>query len=120
MWSVSKEFHFDAAHSLPHLPESHKCSRLHGHTYKVVPHFRGDLSDSKCWVVDYADISAAMKPLLERLDHRNLNDVIMATTTAENVAAWFYMELCKTALKPLLWRVDVHETTGTCCTYEPR
>jgi|SRR6185369_7741023 len=116
-WTVSKEFNFDAAHSLPHLPPSHKCHHLHGHTYLVRIHCYGDLVSDKGWVIDYADISAAVQPLIAQLDHKDLNDVMgIPITTAENIAFWFYMKLRKTL--PVS-QVDVHETTGTCCTYRP-
>jgi len=117
MWTVSKTFHFDAAHSLPYLPPSHKCHHLHGHTYTVVVHCQGDLIAGKSWVVDYADISAAVSPLIEKLDHKNLNDILPINTTAENIAYWFWAELTKTL--PCVSQIDVHETTGTCCTYKP-
>jgi 6-pyruvoyltetrahydropterin/6-carboxytetrahydropterin synthase len=116
MWTVSKEFHFDAAHSLPHLPPDHKCHHLHGHTYKVVVFCSGGLDPSLSWVVDYAEIKKAVAPLIEQLDHKNINDVLAIPTTAENLAFWFYVKL-RGSLP--VSRVDVHETTGTCCTYTP-
>ncbi|HLZ53000.1 MAG TPA: 6-carboxytetrahydropterin synthase, partial [Verrucomicrobiae bacterium] len=32
---LRKTFQFEAAHLLPHLPKSHKCRRLHGHSFQV-------------------------------------------------------------------------------------
>jgi len=32
---IFREFTFDAAHRLDHLPEGHKCARVHGHTYRL-------------------------------------------------------------------------------------
>ena len=32
---LRKTFQFEAAHLLPLLPKSHKCRRLHGHSFKV-------------------------------------------------------------------------------------
>lgn len=116
MWTLSKAFYFDAAHSLPHLPETHKCHHLHGHSYKVVVHCTGDLISDKSWVIDYADIKAAVQPLIDMLDHKDLNEVIMMHTTAENIAFWFWTKLSKSI--PVS-QVDVHETHDTCCTYEP-
>jgi len=117
MWTVSKEFTFDAAHSLPHLPETHKCHRMHGHTYTVRIHCSGDLDPAMGWVVDYAQIKAVMQPLINQIDHQNLNEVIGVQTTAENIAFWFYI---RTRASLPVSRVDVHETTGTCCSYTPR
>ncbi len=116
MWTISKEFTFDSAHSLPHLPATHKCHRLHGHTYRLVVFCKGSLVPELDWVIDYADIKAAVQPLVDKIDHRNLNEVVGGITTAENLARWFY-----TKLRPIIpvHRIDIHETAGTCCTYEP-
>ena len=70
----------------------------------------------KSWVVDYADIKTAVQPLVDKLDHKNINDVLMIPTTAENLAFWFWDNLRN--IIPVS-QVDVHETTGTCCTYKP-
>ncbi|WP_261371655.1 6-carboxytetrahydropterin synthase, partial [Yersinia aleksiciae] len=29
--TLFKDFQFEAAHRLPHVPAGHKCGRLHGH-----------------------------------------------------------------------------------------
>lgn len=108
MITVTKEFTFEAAHSLPHLPPEHKCSRLHGHSYRIVLHCTGTLVADHAWVVDYADIAAAWLPLHNRLDHHNLNDVMQCITTAENLALWIANELRPSL--PLLSCVEVHET----------
>jgi len=116
MHTISKEFNFDAAHSLPHLPPSHKCHHIHGHTYKLVVFVRGELTNH--WVQDYAEIKAEVQPIVEMLDHKNLNSILTVPTTAENLSCWIWDRL-KTKL-PLLYRVDIHETTGTCCSFCPK
>lgn len=116
MWTVSKEFRFEAAHSLPNLPETHKCHHLHGHSYTVRIHCSGHLVPDKSWVVDYADIKELTQPLIESLDHKNINDVILIATTAENISFWFYRKLFE---KLPVSQVDVEETPGTCCSYRP-
>ena len=37
---IFKEFTFEAAHRLPYVPDDHKCSRLHGHSYRSKFGFR--------------------------------------------------------------------------------
>ena len=113
--TVSKRFSFEAAHSLPHLPAGHKCRELHGHSYVVEIHCSGPL-DARGFVIDFAEISAVVKPLIDRLDHRNLNDVLPVPSTAENLAAWIMNEL--TPHLPTLSRVDVFETARTRATVE--
>lgn len=90
--TVGKEFRFEAAHSLPHLPEGHKCRNLHGHSYR----FRVDVCgpvDERGFVIDYAEISQVVNPIVEMLDHQNLNKIFTKPTTAENIAEWLMREI---------------------------
>ena len=118
-FTVSKQFSFEDAHSLPHLPEGHKCRNIHGHSYVVEVFCTGPL-DARGFVVDYAEISAAMKPIVEKLDHRNLNDVLPCLTTAENVGQWIMVQLDQSGKLPaqIVSRVDVYETARTCVKVE--
>ena len=52
---LRKTFQFEAAHLLPHLPKSHKCRRLHGHSFKVEVAVQGECDAKLGWVMDYAD-----------------------------------------------------------------
>jgi 6-pyruvoyltetrahydropterin/6-carboxytetrahydropterin synthase len=106
---LRKTFQFEAAHLLPHLPEGHKCRRLHGHSFMVDVVVAGECDAQLGWVMDYADIKAAFKPFWEQLDHHYLNDVPgLENPTSENVAKWVWDKL-KPEL-PLLTEVVVAET----------
>jgi 6-pyruvoyltetrahydropterin/6-carboxytetrahydropterin synthase len=106
---IVQEFTFEAAHHLPHVPEGHRCKRLHGHSYRVSLHLRGPLREPEGWVMDFAEIEAAFNPLLERLDHRVLNEVAgLEVPTAERIAAWIWTEL--RGILPQLCEVVVWET----------
>ncbi len=111
-----KEFTFEAAHRLPHLPAEHKCSRLHGHSFAVTVHVEGELDPELGWVIDFADIKKAMKPLLDRLDHYYLNEIEgLENPTSENLARWIWERL-DPAL-PGLSKVVVQETCNAGCIY---
>ena len=56
---IFKEFRIEAAHRLPNVPASHKCSRLHGHSFRVVVHVAGPIDPVQGWVCDFADITSA-------------------------------------------------------------
>lgn len=71
---------FDSAHSLPHLPEGHKCRNLHGHTYKIRIEVSGQLCPINGWVIDYTDLKAVWLPIKSDYDHRNLNDFLFKST----------------------------------------
>jgi len=106
---LRKTFQFEAAHLLPHLPETHKCRRLHGHSFQVEVVVAGECDPKLGWLMDYADISAAFKPLWEQLDHRYLNEVTgLENPTSEIIAVWIWERL-KPVL-PMLAEVVVAET----------
>jgi 6-pyruvoyltetrahydropterin/6-carboxytetrahydropterin synthase len=117
-YTVSKEFTFEAAHQLDPelLGADHKCTKLHGHSYRVRVYVRGEL-DKRGFVIDYHDLSAAVDPIIASLDHANLNDVLDCHPTAENIARWIFDHLRYHKLRNIV-RVDVHETAKTCATYE--
>jgi len=111
-----KTFTFEAAHRLPHVPEGHKCSRLHGHSFEVTIYVRGPVDPKMGWVIDFGDIKSAFKPIYDRLDHYYLNDIEgLENPTSENLAKWIWQEL-KPSL-PLLSQIDIKETCNSGCRY---
>ncbi|MDU4960504.1 MAG: 6-carboxytetrahydropterin synthase QueD [Sporomusaceae bacterium] len=91
---ATKIFTFDAAHFL----EGHKgkCASLHGHSYRleVTVSQRSltvDGGSSDGMVIDFSDLKAIVHELIiDRVDHKLLNDVYPFRTTSENLAAHFY------------------------------
>jgi 6-pyruvoyltetrahydropterin/6-carboxytetrahydropterin synthase len=113
---IYKDITFEAAHTLPHMPEGHKCRRLHGHSYTLRIYINGPIDPHTGWVMDYADIKTACAPLLERLDHHYLNDIEgLENPTSEILVQWVWKQL-KPALPPLS-AVEVKETCTTGCIY---
>lgn len=113
---IFREFTFEAAHRLPHVPEGHKCARLHGHSYRVAVHVAGPVDPDTGWVMDFADLKRAFAPVAERLDHYYLNEVEgLENPTSENLARWIWRRL-RPAL-PRLSAVTVRETCTSGCTY---
>lgn len=114
---VFKEFRFEAAHRLPHVPEGHKCSRLHGHSFRVEVHVRGKIDPTAGWVLDFADIKAAFRPIHDQLDHHYLNEIKgLENPTSEALARWIWQRLQPTL--PGLTRLVVRETCTSGCIYE--
>ena len=113
---IHKEFSFDAAHKLPNLPATHKCSRLHGHTYRFSVHLNGPTLNPEGWVMDFSCIKEAVKPLLDQLDHYYLNDIEgLENPTSENLTRWIWKRLKITL--PQLSKITVWETCTAGCTY---
>jgi 6-pyruvoyltetrahydropterin/6-carboxytetrahydropterin synthase len=105
---VFKQFRFEAAHSLPQLPNGHKCKRPHGHSYFVEISIESEVNRRTGFVVDYADIASAWEPLHEILDHNDINEVIKPYSTCEYLAIWIWDKLKPTF--PALIEVKVQET----------
>jgi queuosine biosynthesis protein QueD len=66
-WTISRQYTFAAAHRLEGHP---KCGRLHGHNYDVVVELTSNELTLGSWVMDYAQLDAVVKPIVEELDHR--------------------------------------------------
>ena len=109
--TLAREYTFEAAHWLPHVPDGHKCKAVHGHSYRVTVFVRGPVGPMG-WVCDFAEIDAVAKPVVARLDHSTLNDVV-PNPTSELLCAWLLHEF---AAVPHLHAVCIRETCRSACT----
>lgn len=115
-YSISKEFHFSAAHHLTGLPPEHQCSRVHGHNYVVVVDLYAGTLDGPGFVLDYGELAPFGRLLDERYDHRDLNRVLGTNPTAENLARELAYALCEVVRMPAhieAVEVSVSETPKT-------
>lgn len=109
-------YHIEAARRLPNLPDSHPCSRVHGHSFRIEIHVSGQVDPDTGWVIDFAELNAAFAPIKEQIDHRYLNDIAgLENPTSERLAQWIWQKL-KPAL-PGLSKVVVQETQQSGCIY---
>ncbi len=72
-FTVYKEQDFAAAHFLPSYHG--QCERLHGHNYVVRLYASADALDREGLVIDFARLKAVLKDILDRFDHRLLNEI---------------------------------------------
>lgn len=113
---LRKSFNFEAAHDLPTFPEGHKCRRLHGHSFRIEVVVAGEVDPAKGYLVDYGEIKAAAKPLIEQLDHYYLNEIPgLENPTSEVLAQWLWERLAPKL--PLLTAIVVHETCTASAEY---
>ena len=76
----------------------------------------GDCDPKLGWVMDYAEITAAFRPIWEKLDHYYLNEVEgLENPTSENIAIWIWRQL--RPVLPLLSELVVAETCTARCVY---
>ena len=112
---VAKTFSFDAGHSLPSYPG--KCSRDHGHLWRMEIVVEGKVNPETGMVVDFGDLSKVAKDAMYRddvkwdLDHNHLNNLV-DKPTAENLVIyimrrlktlWGEAKLPGTVLRLKLW-----------------
>jgi 6-pyruvoyltetrahydropterin/6-carboxytetrahydropterin synthase len=113
---LSREYRFEAAHALPSLPATHKCSRVHGHGYRLRVTVRGEVDPELGWVMDFAAIDEQVAPVIEEIDHRLLNEVPgLSNPTSEVLAAWLWSRI-RPGL-PLMVEIVVSETPRSRCVY---
>lgn len=113
---IIKDFRFEAAQTLPNLPGDHKCKMMHGHSFKLEIVVEGEVDPAIGWVYDHAQISRAMKPLLDQLDHSYLNEIEgLENPTIELMGAWFWRKLEPSL--PGLCEIVIHETPTARCVF---
>ncbi len=122
MFEISVEYPFAAGHALRGYKG--KCENVHGHNYKVQVTVAGEQLNATGLLMDFVELRAAIKALIERLDHRFLNDLApfdQLNPSAENMAKYFCEELePKVGAQGLrVQEVTVWETDSTAATFRP-
>lgn len=143
MYEATKEFRFEAGHTL----DGHKgkCKNLHGHNYRVLVTLGAPKTNDMDMVKDFYDIAEFAKEMFDTFDHafiyncncadpfeRELRDVckrharkmveLPFRATAENMAMFFYTllksELINQKADCEIVRVTVYETPTSYAVYE--
>lgn len=115
---IGIEFAFDAAHFFADKPADHAYRRMHGHSFRVGVTVKGSPDPRTGFVVDFAELEAAVRRLRDALDHSVLNEIDgLSVPSLENVAVWVWGRLKPRF--PGLARVSVHrDSRGQSCVYE--
>lgn len=121
MYIIAKSFEFSASHQLDHLPEGHKCARLHGHNYKVELILQSDKLDEHDFVLDYGKLDSFKQFIDTNFDHQHLNETfakygISGQPTAEKLAHYFFWYAHRLFLRKVK-AVRVSETGKTWAEY---
>jgi 6-pyruvoyltetrahydropterin/6-carboxytetrahydropterin synthase len=123
MFEVTVEDTFAAGHYLRNYKG--KCENPHGHNYRVRVTLASTQLDKAGLLLDFKDLREVMKHVIDRLDHRMINDIAPFTTvnpSAENLAKYFYDETNsklrgETAGRVGVKSVTIWETDETTATY---
>lgn len=113
---LTKTFYFDAAHNLKLVPKEHKCSKIHGHTFRVDISVKGEIDNKYGWVMDFAEIKKFVNPIIKILDHNHLNTIEgLGNGTSEILSIWLWDKI--KPLLPQLCLVEVWESKNSKCSY---
>jgi 6-pyruvoyltetrahydropterin/6-carboxytetrahydropterin synthase len=116
MFELSKQFRFEAAHTLRRRVDAAPSRRIHGHSYTAEVTLRGERNEHGM-VLDLALLARAIETSREKLDHHFLDEVAdLGPATIENLAAWIWREVapaCPGLTRVAVWR----ESSGDRCTY---
>lgn len=112
MYILRYNTEISSAHKLPNA-YNEKCHNLHGHTYKILIEIETSILINDM-VVDFKFI----KDIVDKLDHRYLNDFLEVPTT-ERLSEYIYTEI-KTKLRQeeAKVRITIFESDKSSITYE--
>jgi 6-pyruvoyltetrahydropterin/6-carboxytetrahydropterin synthase len=119
MYYVRVEAGFAAAHYLSSYQG--KCERLHGHNYKVRAWARGETLGPGGMLLDFGELKAALREVLELLDHGLLNEIpeLGPDPSAERIAEYVFKGIASRLPGAPLHAVEVFETDTSMARYEP-
>ena len=117
MFELSKQFHFDAAHTLQRQIDTDSSRRIHGHSYRAEVVVRGPADPVSGMVMDLGHFERALQVARDGLDHRFLDEVAdLGPATMENLAAWVWRKLeheCHGLARVSIYR----DSSGDTCSY---
>ncbi len=117
MFELSKQFRFDAAHTLNREIDTESSRRIHGHSYRAEVTVRGRPDPLTGMIVDLGLLERALGEAHEALDHRFLDEMNdLGPATMENLCAWIWRKLAP--MIGNLSRVAVYrDSSGDACFY---
>ena len=117
MFELSKQFRFDAAHTLDRSIQTESSRRIHGHSYRAEVTIRGRPDPATGMIVDLGLLESSMAEARDALDHRFLDEINdLGPATMENLSLWIWERLKPVVVN--LWKVSVYrDSSGEACSY---
>lgn len=117
MFELSKQFRFEAAHTLERLIDTESSRRIHGHSYRAEVVVRGEPDPTSGMIIDLGLFERALAAAREGLDHRFLDELNdLGPATLENLASWIWRKVaadCEGLSRVIVYR----DASGDTCTY---
>jgi 6-pyruvoyltetrahydropterin/6-carboxytetrahydropterin synthase len=117
MYELSKQFRFEAAHTLRRVIDAEPSRRIHGHSYRAEVFLRGEPDPQSGMIMDLGLFSRLIAEVRDGLDHRFLDEIEdLGAGTLENLSAWIWRKLAPEC--PAMVRVSVYrDSEGDTCSY---
>jgi len=112
MFEITVEAGFSSGHYLRNYHG--KCENPHGHNYRILVTLAGAELDEAGLLLDFKLLKTLLKPVVDYLDHRMINDLPPFTElnpSAENLARYFYQETSRELVAKTGGRVHVKDCT---------
>jgi 6-pyruvoyltetrahydropterin/6-carboxytetrahydropterin synthase len=117
MFELSKQFRFEAAHTLERKIDAEGSRRVHGHSYRAEVAVRGKPDPTTGMIVDLGLFDQALARVRGGLDHHFLDDVAgLGPATLENLAVWIWEALVADGVTPAKVTV-ARDASGDACAY---
>ena len=121
MYEISKQFRFEAAHTLDRSIEADASRRIHGHSYRAEVTLRGEPDPASGMIVDLSLLERALDGARDGLDHRFLDDVEdLGPATMENLARWIWGKVAPSCRGLAMVSVYRDSSGDTCRYFGPR
>ena len=120
MYEISKQFRFEAAHTLDRTVEADASRRIHGHSYRAEVTLRGAPDPATGMIMDLTLLEQALATARDGLDHRFLDDVEgLGPATMENLARWIWTRVAPSCGGLAIVAVYRDSSGDTCRYYGP-
>ena len=108
---IYRSYTIHAARFIPTLDKDHPCSKMHGHTFKIIIELDGPINSSTGFVMDFNDIERKFMAIKKKVDHNYLNDIEgLENPTSEVLIEWIWNKLkpnLQELTKLVLWENEV-------------
>ncbi len=117
MFEITTETSFSAAHRLKNYQGP--CENLHGHNWLVKATVRCTELDNAGIGIDFKILKNHLKTIADQFDHKDLNEVLEANPSSENIACFIFgqLKIAMAGSKVTVVRIEVQETPGNAAVY---
>ena len=110
---IFRTYTVHAARFIPTLESKHPCSKMHGHTFKIIIELDGSINKDTGFIMDFYDLDVIInEKIIKKIDHKVLNDIKgLENPSSEFISIWVWKQLIKDI--PDLSQVIISEDHGT-------